>query len=196
MIKEIVDLIKFLLGFLPWLLFLFMPTDSWNLLRRAVSICLLVSIIFAWKALRKGFVLQWSTLIFFLFCVVSLFGFEWIWLAKHMGIISNCFLAGVIWLTILIGKPFTLQYARNDLPKENWNDEGLIQSCRFIAVFWGILLLLPVISNIFRIFYPEALPDRFYFFISVSCIIIGISYTTFYKRKKRKEREERTLRNK
>jgi len=189
MIGELLDIAKFILGFSPWILFLFLPTDGWDPLRRAVVICLAVSVFFALKALRKGFVLQWATLIFFLFCAILLYGFKCVWLAKHMGIIANSFLDGVIWFTVLIGQPFTLQYARADLPKEQWFDESLIRGCRFIAIFWGTLLLVPTAFNAFRLFYPLALPDPFYFYISLFCIIIGISYTTIYKHRKRKQRE-------
>ncbi|MBU4485906.1 MAG: hypothetical protein KKD38_03175 [Candidatus Delongbacteria bacterium] len=189
MIGELLEIAKFILGFLPWILFLLLPADGWDPLRRAVAICLAVSVIFAWKELCKGFILQWATLVFFLFCTISLYGFKCIWLAQNMGIIANCFLTGIIWLTVLIGKPFTLQYARADLPQERWYDEGLINSCRFIAIFWGILLLVPTAFSSFRLFYPSALPDRFYFYLSLFCIVIGISYTTYYKRKKRKQRE-------
>lgn len=189
MIGELLDILKFILGFLPWVLFLFMPTDGWDPLRKAVVICLAVSVVFAWKGLRKGFVLQWATLAFFLFCTVSLFGPEWIWPAKHMGVIANVFLTGVIWFTVLIGKPFTLQYARAELPQELWNDANLIRDCRSIAVFWGTLLLIPAVFSVFRLFHPLALPDRFYFYLSLSCMITGISCTTFYKRTKRRQRK-------
>ena len=190
MLDEIKGIAKFLLGFLPWILFLFLPTDGWEPLRRAVAICLAVSIVFAWKALRKGFILQWATLVFFLFCVISLYGFKWIWLAKHMGVTANSFLAGIIWLTVLAGKPFTLQYAREDLPRERWNDASLIKSCRFIAIFWGILMLVPAAFNTLKLLQPELLPSKFYFFLSLSCIIIGISYTTYFKSMKRKQRKQ------
>jgi hypothetical protein len=189
MIDELLDMAKFIAGFLPWILFLFLPTDGWDPLRHAVVICLAASIVFAWKALRNGFVLQWATLVFFLFSALSLYGFRWIWLAEHMGIVANGFLAGVIWFTVAIGRPFTLQYARADLPKERWHDEGLIRGCRSIAVFWGTLLLVPTAFSAFRLLDPEALPARFYFCLSLSCILFGIAYTTWYKRRKRKQRE-------
>lgn len=189
MIGELLEFARFILGFLPWILFLFLPTDGWGPLRRAVVVCLAASIVFAWKGLRKGFILQWATLGFFLFCTISLYGFKWIWLAKHMGILANGFLDGVIWFTVLAGKPFTLQYARADLPPERWYDEGLIRGCRFIAIFWGMLLLVPTAFNAFQLFYPSILPDRFGFYLSLSCISVGICYTTFYKHKKRKQRE-------
>ncbi len=189
MIEELIYIAKFLFGFLPWLLFMVLPTDGWEPLRRAVALCLVASIVFSWKTLRKGFILQWASLAFFLFCTIALYGFAWVWLAKHMGIIANGFLNGIIWCTILIGKPFTLQYARADLPKERWYDEGLIRSCRFIAIFWGMLLFIPLAFEIFRLFHPAALPDRFYLYVSLSCIMIGTCYTTFYKRMKRTQRE-------
>jgi hypothetical protein len=189
MLSELLDIGTFILGFLPWILFLVLPTNGWDPLRTAVVICLVASVVFAGKALRKGFILQWATLMFFLFSTVSLYGFKWIWLAEHMGIIANDFLAGVIWVTVLIGKPFTLQLARADLPQERWDDESLIRGCRFIAVFWGILLLIPTTASGFRLFYPQALPERFYFHLSLFCVTAGILYTSFYKRMKRKQRE-------
>ena len=189
MLGELVDIAKFIFGFLPWILFLFLPTDGWDPLRRAVVYCLVASVIFSWKMLRKGFILQWATVVFFAFCTISFYGFRWIWLAQHMGIVANSFLAGVIWFTVLIGNPFTLQYARADLPEEKWHDEGLIRGCRFIAVFWGALLSIPMAFSAFRLFYPTALSERFYFHLSLSCIVIGILYTSFYKRLKRKQRE-------
>jgi hypothetical protein len=194
MIYELLDIAKFILGFLPWVLFLLLPTGGWDALRRAVVICLVVSVLVAWKTLRQGFILQWASLLYFLFCAVALYGFRWIWLAEHMGIIANGFLTGVIWFTVLIGKPFALQYARADLPQERWHDEGLIRSCRFITIFWGVLLLIPTASLVFRLLYPVALADNFNFYLSLICIIIGIAYTSFYKRMKRKQREAMSIR--
>jgi hypothetical protein len=189
MIATLIETAKFILGFLPWFLFLFLPTESWNGLRVAVVICLAASVLFSWKMLRKGFILQWATVAFFLFCTLSFFVFRWVWLANHMGIIANGFLDGIIWFTVLTGKPFTLQYARAELPREQWNDEGLIHSCRFIAIFWGMLLFVPIAFEAFQLFSPHALPDHFSLFLSVSCITIGTGFTTFYKHLKRRERE-------
>lgn len=189
MTAELLEMAKFILGFLPWILFLFLPTDGWDPLRRALVLCLAASVIFALKGLRRGFILQWATTLFFLGGTISLYGFRWIWLAQHMGIVANSFLAGIIWLTVLIGKPFTLQYARADLPQEQWHDEGLIRSCRFIAIFWGILLLVPTAFNVLRLLRPAALPGPFSFYLSLGCIAFGIVYTSIYKRRKRKERE-------
>ncbi len=189
MVSELIEIIKFIVGFLPWILFLFLPTNTWGQLQIAVLICLVLSVALGIKTLYKGFVLQWATLAFFLFCVISFHFFNWVGLAKNMGIVANGFLDGIIWFTVLTGKPFTLQYARAELPKEMWNDEGLIRSCRNIAVFWGILLLIPTGFSAFRLLYPNALPNDFYFWQSLFCIAVGVAYTQAYKHISRKRRQ-------
>lgn len=189
MIQELQEFVKFIYGFVPWILFLFLPTDGWEPLRRAVVVCLAASLVFAWNTLRKGFILSWATLGFFLFSAIAFYGFDWIWLAEHMGIIANGFLDSVIWLTVLIGNPFTLQYAREELPRERWYDEGVIRTCKSIAIFWGALLLVPTTFSAFRLLYPTAFPAEFYFYLSLLCVAIGAAYTTIYKRKKLEERQ-------
>lgn len=186
MIDELAAIAKFLFGFLPWIVFLLLPTDSFDSLRRAVAICLVLSVAFSWKQLRDRFILQWATVAFFLFVAIAFYGFEWIWLARHMAITVNAFLDGIIWLTVLIGKPFTLQYARAELPAERWHDADLVRSCRTIAIFWGGLLLIPTSFGVFRLLYPDALPPRFYFLLSVVCIVFGAVVTTFYRRTQRR----------
>lgn len=111
-------------------------------------------------------------------------------LAKSMGIISNGFLACIIWVTILIGKPFTLQYARADFPKERWNDPALIHSCRFIAIIWGLLVTLSTLAAIVRVLNPALYPDWVYFDISIAIILGGSIFTTLYKEHKRKQRRK------
>ncbi|HOO78640.1 MAG TPA: hypothetical protein PLI51_10515 [bacterium] len=186
-IAELKETGKLALGFMPWLLFLFLPTGGWNELRRAVPICLAAALLFGWKSLRRGFILQWATLAFFLFVTVALYGFAWVWLAENMAVVANAFLAGTIWATVLAGRPFTLQYAREGLPRDRWYDPALIRGCRSIAVFWGALLLVPTACNLFRDFRPAALPDKFYFAVSLGCIVLGFAYTVWYRRRKRRQ---------
>lgn len=189
MIPTLKEVASFIIGFLPWILLLLLPTDGWDPLRRATAVCLIVALVLGWNALRRGFILQWATVGFFLFCAIAFYGFSWTWLAELMGIIANGFLAGVIWLTVLTGNPFTLQYAREELPRERWHEAGVIHVCQVIAIFWGTLLLVPTLFSVFRLLYPTALPAHFYFYLSLLCMAVGIGYTTIYRHKKRAERQ-------
>jgi hypothetical protein len=120
--------------------------------------------------------------------VITVNGMKWIFVAKSMGIISNGFLALLIWWTLMIGKPFTLQYARAELPKEQWDDPALIQSCRFLAVVWAFLLTFLALIAAFKSFKPGVYPDGIYFGITIAMIVGGIVFTTVYKKYKRSQR--------
>jgi len=185
--KELKELMNFLLGFMPWLLFLFFSGQTFSSLERSIIIGLLASLIFGFKELRGGFLLQWGTLIFFITCVITVDVMKSIWVAKSMGIISNGFLACLIWGTIFIGKPFTLQYARAELPKERWNDPALIRSCQFLAVVWAFLLTFLALTAYFKNSKSALYPDWVYFDITIAVILGGIVFTSLYKKYKRNQ---------
>ena len=190
--KDLKELVNFLLGFMPWILFLFFSGQTFVSLERSIIIGLLASLIFGFKELRNGFLLQWGTLIFFIVCAVTVNGMKLIFVAKNMGIISNGFLALVIWWTIMIGKPFTLQYARAELPKERWNDPALMQSCRLLAIVWALLLTFLALVACFKSLNPALYPDQVYLGISVAAIVGGIVFTTVYKKYKRSQSHSTT----
>src|SRR4030042_2400951 len=183
--KEFKELIKFLLGFMPGILFLFLSGHTLASLERSIIVCILASLIFGFRELRKGFILHWGTLLFFTSCTITLNLMDVTFVAKNMGIISNGFLASLIWVTIFIGKPFTLQYARADLPKELWDDLRIVRSCRFIATIWALLLTFSTSISCFRALNPTLYPDRIYFDISIGIILGGVIFTSLYKRYKR-----------
>jgi hypothetical protein len=190
--KDLKELVSFLLGFTPWILFLFFSGGTFVSLERAILIGLLASLIFGFRELRKGFLLQWGTLIFFIVCAVTVNGLKWVAVAKSMGIISNGFLALVIWWTIMIGKPFTLQYARAELPKERWDDPALMQSCRFLAMVWALLLTFLALTACFKSLNPGVFPDGVYFNLTLAMIVGGIVFTSVYKKYKRSQAHSKT----
>jgi carotenoid cleavage dioxygenase len=185
--EDLKELLKFLLGFIPWLLFLFLSGHTLASLERSIVICLLASVIFSFKELCKGFILQWGTILFFVACTITINFMHIVFVAKNMGIISNGFLACIIWVTIFIGKPFTLQYAMADLPKERWNDPALIRSCQFIAIVWALLLTFSTLISFFKVLHPTLYPEQVYFDISIVVILGGSVFTTLYKKYRRNQ---------
>lgn len=183
--KLLKEIFTFLLGFALWILFLFISGDTLASLERAIVICLAASVIFGFHDLRKGFILQWGSLLFFVSCAILVNHFKLVVVAKNMGIIANGFLASIIWITILIGKPFTLQYAKADLPKERWNDPQLIQSCRFIAIVWGVLLTFSASLSLIKAQNPSLYPGWVYSSISIGTMLVGTIFTQWYKKRRR-----------
>ena len=187
--EDIKEVIKFILGFLPWILFLFISGHSLSSLERALVLSLTVCLVFGFRDLRRGFLLQWGTLLFFTACIILINGLKIIWMAVHMGILANAYLALIMWATIFIGTPFTLQYARAELPQEMWNDENLVRGCRFIALVWSFLMLTATGVSVFRYTHHGLFPEWVYFDISVGIIIFGITFTSVYKHLKKKQRQ-------
>lgn len=186
--KDLIEILKFLLGFASWIIFLFLSGSTLTSLERALVVSFVVSLVFGYKQLRGGFILQWGTVLFFAWCIIMVNLLQNVTIAKNMGIIANGFLAAIIWLTILVGKPFTLQYARADLPKERWNDPRLVQSCRFIAVIWGVLMVFSTSVSCFKAMRPGMFPEIVYSGISIVTILGGTLFTQFYKKHERASR--------
>jgi hypothetical protein len=183
--KDLIEILQFLLGFASWIVFLFLSGNTFTSLERALVISFIISVIFGYKQLRGGFILQWGSVIFFAWCIIMVNFLQNVTVAKNMGIIANGFLGSIIWLTILIGKPFTLQYAQADLPKEEWNDPALVQSCRFMAIVWGSLMVFSTFVSCFKVMRPGLYPEIVYSGISIGTIMGGTLFTQFYKKYKR-----------
>jgi len=178
-----------LLGFVPWMIFLFFSGHTLTSLERAIIVSLFASLVFGFGELRRGYILQWGTLFFFCFCFVLVNLFKVVWVANNMDLLANTALAGTMWLTILVGKPFALQYAKRDVPEERWNDPKFIQGCRLITMVWACLMSLAAGLSVLRRSSMINLPGWVFFDASLCIIIAGLTFTMLFKRQKRLEHE-------
>jgi len=188
-IPDLKELGGLVLGFLPWMLFLFFSGHTLLSLKIAVVISLLASITLGFSDLKRGLILSWGTCIFFIVCLILVNFMNNVWMAREMDLVSNLALAAIMWFTVIIGKPFALQYARRGLPKEKWNDENFIRGCMFITVVWASLMTFAVLLSILRRTTWLPFANWVYFDLTILNIVIGLTFTTIFKRKKRLQRE-------
>ena len=182
------EFFQLILGFIPWLLFMVIAGHSLFQLEIAILICLAASIVFGIRDLRDRFILQWGSLIFFASCAISVNGLKIIWIAENMDILANSFLAGLVWLSIVLKKPFTLQYARRELPKDYWNDVHVVRTCMDIAVVWACLMTVSaVMSFVKHSHFIIQLPHWVYFYISITSMVLGAGFTVWYKKRARRQ---------
>jgi hypothetical protein len=189
LLPDLKELGILLLGFLPWLLFLFLSGNTLASLERAIVISLIASLIFGFRELRSGYILTWGTLVFFSSCAILVNIFKVVWVASQMSLLANSALAVTMWLTLLLGKPFALQYARKGLPKEHWNDPNFIRGCRFITVVWACLMSLSALVSLIHRIPGLKWPEWVFFLLSMCIMLTGLTFTTVYKRQKRLKRE-------
>src|SRR5665648_117410 len=146
------DLLKILLGFLPWILFGLMAGPSFTSLEAALAVALAATLALGVKQLRKGFFLTWGSLLFFLVSFILVAWLKNLWVVENMDLLVRATLAAIAWGSIIAGRPFTLQYARESVPEAYWRTPEFIHSGYFISLVWGIIFLIALGASLFRPF--------------------------------------------
>ncbi|MCX7125513.1 MAG: carotenoid oxygenase family protein, partial [Gammaproteobacteria bacterium] len=142
-------------GFLPWILYSVLYGSNPEQYMLAISAALASSVIFDWKELKAGFILTRGTFFYFLLLLVLTAVFHWQWLQDNTWLISNCMLAGITFTSALIGKPFTLQYAKQQVREELWENAFFLQINYILTNIWGVIFLLTALVNYFHVEDPK-----------------------------------------
>lgn len=149
-------MLKIILGFIPWFLYsiLVSTLPSHHLI--AVSAALASTVLLDTHELKKGFILAWGTLAFFVFLLLASFYIPNQWLEQHANLISNAALAAIVWFSLLINKPFTLQYAREHVDPQFWSSPLFIRINQWISLVWGLCFLACTLISALGLSYPAA----------------------------------------
>jgi len=143
-----------LLGFLPWILFYILPLHTLHQLKIGITALLLLTIITSYKNLKRKFILPWCTLLFFAFIFFGVVVFDLQFLALYMGVLANSALACLALGSLAIGKPFTIQYARLQVPKEKWQNPVFIYINQVLTFAWGMSFLFNLSVNVINKIHP------------------------------------------
>ena len=136
------EIFSILLGFLPWIVFGVISGPSLLRLNAAIIAALILVIFMGAKQLAKGFILTWGSLLFFGVNLVMVVLFRNLWVIKNLDVLSHGTLAAIAWVSIFMGKPFVLQYARETVPPERQASPVFYRTCRTLAVIWGVVFLI------------------------------------------------------
>ncbi|MGA7563905.1 MAG: hypothetical protein WBW55_11925 [Desulfobaccales bacterium] len=134
--------ISIIIGFLPWIVFGVVAGPSLWRLNAAIIAALALVLVLGYKQLAKGFILTWGSLLFFGIILVMVVLCRNLWVINNLDILSQGALAAIAWLSIFIGKPFVLQYARETVPPERQALPTFYSTCRTLAVIWGVIFLI------------------------------------------------------
>jgi hypothetical protein len=182
------DLLKILLGFLPWILFGILAGPSLFRLDMALAVSLLSGLVLGFKQLRKGFFLTWGSLLFFAFSFILVAFLKNLWVIEHMDLLARGTLAAIAWGSIIAGQPFTLQYARESVPEAYWHTPEFIHAGYFISMAWGIIFLVALGASLFRP-YLEQMAGWLYPVLATGTMFLGIIFTQWYVHRVRKARQ-------
>ena len=126
-----------LLGFVPLVVYGVLAGSSLSSVVVALGAALAVTVITGLFDLRKGRILTWATLVLFgaLLVAVGVLGITEI--LPVMGMLIYAALAAVTFGSILVGIPFTLQYAREMVDRALWENPEFIRVNVLMTGVWG-----------------------------------------------------------
>ena len=140
-------------SFLPWISFSVLSAiyPLWSLPSAILlSLCSI-------NKLMNGFVLDWGSLIFFIVVFIDVQVFHNLWLIHHMSIIVSFFFVAIAGFSLLINKPFTLQYAKLEVEKDKWNSPHFFRINQLMTGGFGIIFLIMALITLYRSYHPHFL---------------------------------------
>jgi hypothetical protein len=182
------DLLKILLGFFPWILFGIIAGPSLTSLEAALAVSLAATLALGFKQLRQGFFLTWGSLLFFSSTLILVAFLKNLWVIEHMDLLARATLAAIAWASIIAGRPFTLQYARESVPEAYWRTPEFIHTGYFIAIVWGVIFLIGLGASLFRP-YLDQLSNWLYPLLATGSMFLGIIFTQWYVHRVRRARQ-------
>nr|WP_295837529.1 NAD(P)/FAD-dependent oxidoreductase [uncultured Azospirillum sp.] len=133
--------VRILLGFSPWLLFgAVLPLAGLlpaSLVALAASLVLCVI-----DKLRGSYKAPELVAAAFFAALPLCAPLGWDWPVRNLGLMIHLALSAMAFGSIAAGSPFTLQYARDDWPREFWHLPQFVAVNRAMTAVWGVLFLV------------------------------------------------------
>jgi hypothetical protein len=186
-IEGIMDALKLVLAFSPWLAFWIISGHSMLRLQIGICVAAVLVIVMGITKLHRGLIL-WAGVIFFAFAFFAVVIFQNTWVIRHLGILASGTLFTFTFLSMTLAQPFTDSYARDHTPEELWDSAEFIRGNFTVTGVWGFIFLGNTLLNVVKLFYPE-LGEWAYRGVEIGFMGGGVAFTTIYSNLARKRRQ-------
>lgn len=161
-------------AFIPWIFFaLFYGASTQSIVISSVGALVLV-FFFNFTKLQKGFVLPWGSALLFAFVALNaLGGFVKLDALGNVRLINSA-LAAIVLFSMLIGKPFTLQYAKEEVDSTRWRHPHFRRINWILTGIWAVLMVVMALPSYFLTY--EQLRDSWFWSwgLMIVCIVVGV----------------------
>jgi all-trans-retinol 13,14-reductase len=141
--------LQLVIAFLPWII-LAVLGDRWFELALLLALAAAAVTTARQFLSRSPKILDTVTFAFFVFAAVGVIGFGWMVLGIYMTLLVNVMLMAIAWGSLLAGTPFTIQYAREQVPQELWRAPLFIRINQYITAVWGLDFFLSALVSLYR----------------------------------------------
>ncbi len=97
----------------------------------------------------------------------------------------------IVLASIAIRKPFTLQYAREQVAQEFWSSPDFLRINNVITAAWAAAFAVMVVAEAALLYVP-AMPRRIGVWITVLAILAAIKFTSWYPERNKASSSERS----
>lgn len=100
------------------------------------------------------------------------------WSLIEVRLIVDCGLLAIVAGSLLVGRPFTIQYARERVPSDRWNSPEFMQINRRITGVWAGAFATMVVADIILLSSPQA--HRFGILLTIAALVVAVKLTDKY----------------
>lgn len=163
-----------LTAFIPWIFFSVFYGTTPSSMFFASAGALLLMVILNFRELKKGFILPWGSVIFFAFLAINDRFVHWKWAESHAFLLINSALAVIVLFSMVIGKPFTIQYAKEEVEPQYWDSPTFLKVNWILTSIWAILMIVMALPSYF-LTQEQILKSWFWNYgLTILCILIGL----------------------
>jgi len=169
---------KLVVSFAPWIAFLIIAKDTMFRVEIGLVVALALTVLMAAFRLHRG-VIMWVGLVFFAGATVAVLGLHNLWTIRHLGVLANGALAIGSWTTLLIGKPFTLEYARQHTDPSKWNHPLFIRTNEVLSTAWASVFTFNTVVA-WLLMKHLLLPEWAAHTLSYAALVGAAAFTSWY----------------
>ncbi len=165
-----------LFSFLPWIVFWILSgKDNFGIATTCAALTVIILNIKSIKKLNMK-ILDLGTLIFFLALVAISYTHDARWIGKYASPLSSTAIFIIALISIMIQKPFTLQYAREETEEKYWDTPPFYSVNFFISWVWCIAFAVNAISAFFTVNHHSLVDWVVHIFIFIAVL----KFTAWY----------------
>jgi hypothetical protein len=169
-----------LFGFAPYIaFFLFMRTVS---IDAGLWSALVVAVLIGardWTRSGSLKVLEAGTVLIFLALVIFTAAEHWKWTVMAVRLVVDAGLLAIVLVSLAVGRPFTLQYARERVAEHYWHTPLFLTINRGITFAWAAALATLVAAHAAVIFVP-VVPWWLDIALTISVLAAALRFTELY----------------
>jgi hypothetical protein len=108
-----------------------------------------------------------------------------VWSVVGVRLCVDCGLLLIVLISLVVGKPFSLQYAREQVGREFWESPEFRKTNYVISSAWALAFAVMVIAEVSILLAPQ-LPRRFGMIVIVVALVGAVKFTGWYPERVRR----------